>query len=116
MDPDTRCFETQISFPCRDNSAFDTEKAYVFDYDPGSNIRKTNITLEIVQNIMVQDLRSVPLSFSKNGVSTLPLFTSLQYPDFGDTEKVETCYLKEARDCIKEFLGSREVHIIDWNV
>jgi hypothetical protein len=116
MEQSPRCFQTQITFPRRDNPAFVSEKAYAFDYDPGAGISRTNITLEIVQNIMVQDLRSASLSFSKNGVSITPLLTSLQYSDFNDTEKIETCYLKEARDCIKEFLGADDVRVIDWNV
>ncbi|CEO60845.1 hypothetical protein PMG11_05349 [Penicillium brasilianum] len=109
-------FTTQISFPRRDNPALASEKPYVLDYFPGRGIRKTNIEFEVVRNIEVQDLRESSLSFEKNGVGVTQLMTAMEYPDFQDVEKVESCYLQEARDAISGFLGADDVYVIDYNI
>jgi hypothetical protein len=109
-------FTTQITFARRDNPVLETEKAYVLDYVAGPDIPRTNIEVETVEGIEVQDLRKSPLSLVKNGITVTELVTSMQYSEFADDQKVQACFLEEAKACLKDVLQAKDVHVIDYEV
>jgi hypothetical protein len=109
-------FTTQITFARRNNPVLETEKAYVLDYIAGPDIPRTNIEVESVDGIEVQDFRKIPLSFEKNGITVAELVTSMEYADFADEQKVQTCFLEEAKACLKDVLGAKDVYVIDYEV
>ncbi|KAL3472619.1 hypothetical protein BJX99DRAFT_213377 [Aspergillus californicus] len=109
-------FATQITFARRDNAVLETEKAYVLDYIAGPDIPPTNIEVETVDNISVQDFRKNPLSLEKHGITVMQLVTSMQYSDFADDQKVQTSFLEEAKVCLKDLLQARDVYVIDYEI
>ncbi|KAJ0413770.1 hypothetical protein BJY00DRAFT_296317 [Aspergillus carlsbadensis] len=109
-------FTTQITFARRDNPVLETEKAYVLDYVAGPDIPRTNITVETVENIPVQDVRKSPLSLEGNGITVTKFVTSMEYSDFADDRKVQTCFIEEAKACLKDTLAAKEVHVLDYEI
>ncbi|KAL3443325.1 hypothetical protein BJX65DRAFT_312006 [Aspergillus insuetus] len=109
-------FTTQITFARRDNPVLETEKAYVLDYIAGPDIPRTNIEVESADGIEVQDFRKNPLSLEKNGITVAELVTSMEYADFADGQKVQTCFLEEAKACLQGVLGAKDVYVIDYEI
>jgi hypothetical protein len=109
-------FTTHVTFARRDNPVLETDKAYVLDYIAGPDIPRTNIEVETVDDIRVQDFRKSPLSLEKNGITITELATSMEYADFADDQKVQACFLEEAKACLKDVLQAKDVHVIDYEV
>lgn len=104
-----------LCFVVKGDPLHKVEKPYLHNYS-AKGVRRTNMTYEAVDDIEIRDLRAYPMAYIKHGIEATELVTSLTYEDFENPEKIETCFLKEARSVIRRLVGTNDVHIIEYKV
>jgi hypothetical protein len=104
-----------LCFAVKGDPLHKIEKPYLHNYI-AKGVPRTNLAYHRVDGIEIRDLRTHPLTYREHGIEVTELATSLAYEDFDDVAKVETCYLREAREAIRRALGTDEVYIWQYRV
>lgn len=91
---------------------YDGEKPFRFKFQPPSGVAETNVILERCE-VPVQDIREHrdEIHIEEQGFNLYSSKTSLAYEEFDDHDKVETIYLKEVAEFLKEQCRASRVQI-----
>ncbi|OPB40709.1 hypothetical protein A0O28_0007890 [Trichoderma guizhouense] len=95
---------------------WDKEKPYHVLFNPPEGLEKSNLNLQQVNNIIVNDVReldSLP-TIEKNGFTLIKIDTGLLTSDeFDDNQKVANIFLQRAAAAVKEALGAHRIQFFD---
>lgn len=97
---------------------YKTEKPYRLRFNsPDPSVARTNIK-NTPATIEVHDIRSYsePLSYSRNGFTTMKAHGALTAEDSADEEKVKTLYLQSLKPVLCDFFGTPNVVILEYVV
>ncbi|KAM6480861.1 hypothetical protein HDV62DRAFT_365824 [Trichoderma sp. SZMC 28011] len=98
---------------------WDKEKPYHVLFNPPEGLEKSNLNLQQVNNIIVNDVReldSLP-TIEKNGFTLIKIDTGLLTSDeFDDNQTVANIFLQRAAAAVKEALGAHRIQLFDTTV
>ena len=94
------------------------EKPYEIRFVPPNNFPRRNSQISVHRNIKVEDVRGKEgnLSIDGNGFIVMNLTPSMSAEDFEDTKAIESQYLPEVAEALKERLGAYRVQVHDYLV
>lgn len=98
-----------------------TEKPYTIDYRVGKwegDIGRTNFQSEWVDHVPIGDIRGKEdrFNFDTAGFGIVEMESSMSYPDFDDSYKVDSVYCQEVASCILRYFDAASVQIYDVEV
>ncbi|KAL4939105.1 hypothetical protein BDV06DRAFT_225337 [Aspergillus oleicola] len=98
------------------NDLFAHEKPYSMRYDPGNGIPQANVIRER-HELTIRSMRNGgPFLLNESGFQVINLNSSMAYDDFWDHEKIQAIYLEEVKKAMKDNLGAKHVHVLDYAV
>lgn len=74
------------------------------------------MTQERINGVEIRDLRHSDIDWVRNGIAVTRLETTLPYEDFDNEDLVKSCFLREVRDHLRKFLGTQDVHLVEFVV
>ncbi|KAK4197148.1 hypothetical protein QBC40DRAFT_267866 [Triangularia verruculosa] len=97
---------------------YNTEKPYTMRYNPEDGIPQSNF-YKVERPITVKSMRDPlagPFRLGECGFQLVELNSRLTSDEFWDNEKVQTIYVQEVKDLLKEKFGAKYVHVLDYAV
>lgn len=100
------------------NPLYSTTKPYSLRFEPPSGFARSNITLERLEDLKIEDCRPSVSSFSlsQQGFEIMPLHTQMAYVDFEDDSIIVDIYLREIADALQQLFGASHVQIFEHTV
>lgn len=97
---------------------YDTEKPYTIRYEPEDGIPQTNFK-KVELPMTVRSMRESgagPFRLSECGFQRMQLKSRLAPEEFWDNNKIQEVYIQEVKDALKNELGAKYVHVLDYAV
>jgi hypothetical protein len=101
------------------NEKWNKEKPYHVLFNPPEGLEKSNLNLQQVNDIKVNNIRELdsPPTIEKNGFRLIKIDPgSLRPEEFDDIEKVAKLFLPRAARAVKEALGAQRIQFFDTTV
>jgi len=96
---------------------YNTEKPYSMRYQvdnvPQTNFKKIKYPLTIKS---MREPGAGPFHLNECGFQLIELKSKLSEHDFWNNEKVQEVYIQEVKDALKNVLGAKYVHVLDYAV
>jgi hypothetical protein len=109
-----------MSFLClQRDEKWKEEKPYHVLFHPPEGLEKSNLNLQQVNGITVNNIRELdsPPTIEKNGFMLIKIDTGpLISEDFDDHEKMAKWFLPQASRAVKEALGAQRIQFFDTTV
>lgn len=95
---------------------YDVEKAYDIRKKYASKLPRTNMRLELVEGISIEDMRDKECSLTTNGFFVLKLDSGMEVEDFQVQSMLQKNFFPQLAHAIKQSLNACRVQIFDYTV
>ena len=95
---------------------YDSEKVYDVRRKYASKMPRTNVQLDLVKDIEIQDMRDKECSLTTNGFFLLNFGSKMQAEDFQERSTLQGIFFPQLAHAIKQSLNASRIQIFDYTV